>query len=71
MIISDEQETLSKLASFAQQGSVVPLITFAQALTVLGIPALAAALIYWLLASVLAYFQGRLEDRVNRHEQDA
>ncbi len=32
---------------------------------------LAAALIYWLLASVLAYFQGRLEDRVNRHEQNA
>lgn len=32
---------------------------------------LAAALIYWLLASALAYFQGRLEDRVNRHEQDA
>ncbi len=32
---------------------------------------LAAALIYWMLASVLAYFQGRLEDRVNRHEQDA
>ena len=32
---------------------------------------LAAALIYWLLASVLAYFQGRLEHRVNRHEQDA
>lgn len=32
---------------------------------------LAAALIYWLLASVLAFFQGRLEDRVNRHEQDA
>ncbi|MEK1906961.1 MAG: ABC transporter permease subunit, partial [Pseudomonas sp.] len=32
---------------------------------------LAAALIYWLLASVLAYFQGRLEDRVNRHEQDS
>ncbi|WP_434458583.1 cystine ABC transporter permease [Stutzerimonas urumqiensis] len=32
---------------------------------------LAAALIYWLLASVLAYFQGRLEDRVNRHERDA
>mgnify|MGYP003143923715 FL=1 len=31
---------------------------------------LAAALIYWLLASVLAYFQGRLEHRVNRHEQD-
>lgn len=34
------------IASFARQGSVVPLITFAQALTVLGIPALAAALIY-------------------------
>lgn len=32
---------------------------------------LAAALIYWLLASVLAYFQGRLEYWVNRHEQDA
>ncbi|WP_313289762.1 cystine ABC transporter permease [Stutzerimonas nitrititolerans] len=32
---------------------------------------LAAALVYWLLASVLAYFQGRLEHRVNRHEQDA
>ncbi len=32
---------------------------------------LAAALIYWMLASVLAYFQGRLEHRVNRHEQDA
>ncbi len=32
---------------------------------------LAAALIYWSLASVLAYFQGRLEHRVNRHEQDA
>ena len=32
---------------------------------------LAAALIYWLLASVLAYFQGRLEHRVNRHAQDA
>ena len=32
---------------------------------------LAAALIYWLLASVLAYFQGRLEHRVNLHEHDA
>lgn len=32
---------------------------------------LAAALVYWLLASVLAYFQSRLEHRVNRHEQDA
>lgn len=30
---------------------------------------LAAALIYWLLASVLAHFQARLEARVNRHEQ--
>ena len=29
---------------------------------------LAVALIYWLLASLLAYLQGRLEDRVNRHE---
>ena len=29
---------------------------------------LAAALIYWLLASVLAHFQARLEARVNRHE---
>lgn len=32
---------------------------------------LAAALIYWALASVLAHFQGRLEARVNRHEQDS
>lgn len=32
---------------------------------------LAAALIYWLLASVLAHFQARLEVRVNRHEQDS
>ena len=32
---------------------------------------LAAALIYWLLATVLSHFQGRLEARVNRHEQDA
>lgn len=30
---------------------------------------LAAALIYWLLASVLAHVQARLEARVNRHEQ--
>lgn len=32
---------------------------------------LAAALIYWLLATVLAHLQSRLEERVNRHEQDA
>lgn len=31
---------------------------------------LAAALIYWALASILAHFQTRLEARVNRHEQD-
>ncbi|HWV09274.1 MAG TPA: cystine ABC transporter permease [Pseudomonas sp.] len=31
---------------------------------------LAAALIYWALASILAHFQARLEARVNRHEQD-
>ncbi|MDO9618729.1 MAG: cystine ABC transporter permease [Pseudomonas sp.] len=31
---------------------------------------LAAALIYWVLASVLAHLQGRLEARVNKHEQD-
>ncbi len=34
------------IASLAKQGSTVPLITLAQSLTVLGIPALAAALIY-------------------------
>ncbi|THF62544.1 cystine ABC transporter permease [Pseudothauera rhizosphaerae] len=32
---------------------------------------LAAALIYWLMASVLAHFQARLEARVNRFEQDS
>ena len=32
---------------------------------------LAAALIYWVLASILAHFQSRLEARVNRHEQDS
>ncbi|CAD5106660.1 cystine ABC transporter permease [Zestomonas carbonaria] len=32
---------------------------------------LAAALIYWALASILAHFQGRLEARVNRHELDS
>ncbi|MDH1621595.1 cystine ABC transporter permease [Pseudomonas chengduensis] len=31
---------------------------------------LAAALIYWALASILAHFQARFEARVNRHEQD-
>jgi cystine transport system permease protein len=30
---------------------------------------LAAALLYWLLASILAHLQSRLEARVNRHEQ--
>ncbi|OPA98846.1 amino acid ABC transporter permease [Pseudomonas fluorescens] len=29
---------------------------------------LSAALIYWVLISILAYFQNRLEDRVNRHD---
>jgi manganese transport protein len=37
---------LVAIASLVQEGSTVLLITFAQALTVLGIPALAAALIY-------------------------
>ena len=32
---------------------------------------LAAALIYWVLATVLSHFQARLEARVNRHEQDS
>ncbi|MHC5350648.1 cystine ABC transporter permease [Metapseudomonas furukawaii] len=32
---------------------------------------LAAALIYWVLATVLSHFQTRLEARVNRHEQDS
>jgi cystine transport system permease protein len=32
---------------------------------------LAAALIYWVLASILAHYQARLEARVNRHEQDS
>ncbi|KRW62118.1 cystine ABC transporter permease [Pseudomonas sp. TTU2014-080ASC] len=31
---------------------------------------LAAALIYWLLSSLLAHLQNRLEARVNRHERD-
>jgi cystine transport system permease protein len=29
---------------------------------------LSAALIYWVLASILAYFQNRLEQRANRHD---
>ena len=32
---------------------------------------LAAALIYWVLASILAHFQARLEARVNRHELES
>ncbi|KPA92244.1 MULTISPECIES: cystine ABC transporter permease [Pseudomonas] len=32
---------------------------------------LAAALIYWLLSSVLAHLQGKLEARVNRHDQES
>ncbi|WP_271410089.1 cystine ABC transporter permease [Pseudomonas sp. Q1-7] len=32
---------------------------------------LAAALIYWVLATVLSHVQGRLEARVNQHERDA
>ncbi|MHB9798576.1 cystine ABC transporter permease [Pseudomonas sp. MT3] len=31
---------------------------------------LAAALIYWILASILSHLQNRLEDRVNRHDQE-
>ena len=31
---------------------------------------LAAALIYWVLASILAHRQNRLEDRVNRHDRE-
>ena len=32
---------------------------------------LSAALIYWILASILAHFQNRLEDRVNRHDLES
>jgi cystine transport system permease protein len=32
---------------------------------------LAAALIYWILASMLAHLQNRLEERVNRHDQES
>jgi cystine transport system permease protein len=31
---------------------------------------LAASLIYWVLATVLSFLQNRLEDRVNRHDQE-
>lgn len=31
---------------------------------------LSAALIYWVLATILSHFQNRLEDRVNRHDQE-
>ncbi|MCP8464288.1 cystine ABC transporter permease [Pseudomonas sp. ZM23] len=31
---------------------------------------LAAALIYWVLASILSHLQNRLEDRVNRHDRE-
>ncbi|MNO84082.1 Inner membrane amino-acid ABC transporter permease protein YecS [compost metagenome] len=31
---------------------------------------LTAALIYWVLASVLAHLQNRLEERVNRHDRE-
>jgi cystine transport system permease protein len=32
---------------------------------------LAAALIYWILATVLSHFQNKLEERVNRHDQES
>jgi len=32
---------------------------------------LSAALIYWILASILAHLQNRLEDRVNRHDLES
>ncbi|TVT81135.1 cystine ABC transporter permease [Pseudomonas sp. H3(2019)] len=32
---------------------------------------LTVALIYWVLASILAHFQNRLEDRVNRHDLES
>jgi cystine transport system permease protein len=32
---------------------------------------LSAALLYWILASVLAHFQNKLEERVNRHDQES
>ncbi|HEX4551695.1 cystine ABC transporter permease [Pseudomonas sp.] len=32
---------------------------------------LSAALLYWILASVLAHFQNKLEERANRHDQES
>ncbi|MNS67272.1 Inner membrane amino-acid ABC transporter permease protein YecS [compost metagenome] len=32
---------------------------------------LAAALIYWVLATVLSHLQNKLEERVNRHDQES
>ncbi|MHB2239881.1 cystine ABC transporter permease [Pseudomonas fluorescens] len=32
---------------------------------------LSAALLYWILASVLSHFQNKLEERVNRHDQES
>jgi len=32
---------------------------------------LAAALIYWILATVLSHLQNKLEERVNRHDQES
>ncbi|WP_322845523.1 cystine ABC transporter permease [Pseudomonas sp. B33.4] len=32
---------------------------------------LSAALLYWILASVLAHLQNKLEERVNRHDQES
>ncbi|MBA4273628.1 MAG: amino acid ABC transporter permease, partial [Pseudomonas sp.] len=31
----------------------------------------AAALIYWILATVLSHLQNKLEERVNRHDQES
>jgi cystine transport system permease protein len=31
---------------------------------------LAASVIYWVLATVLSFLQNRLEDRVNRQDQE-
>ncbi|PIF50581.1 cystine transport system permease protein [Pseudomonas sp. 29] len=32
---------------------------------------LSAALLYWILATVLSHFQNKLEERVNRHDQES
>jgi cystine transport system permease protein len=32
---------------------------------------LSAALLYWILASVLSHLQNKLEERVNRHDQES